>query len=408
MKTMRIVQVSVGSVRMPPQEGSAPLQVIFNTSKHLARMGHEVLILDRRYHRYDPPVERVEGVEIVRLRAPMVQFGRAPASLRFVLAELSAALFALAVSRYLRRSASNIDIIHLHLTSIGLIVSLLDRGLRNKMFYTCHLSQWALAAGALRVSERVHLLLDSHLMRRVRKVVALNETARKSFLSFGRVKADRIVVLPNGVDTDFFNPNLEIKGAVTRYGLEGKLVVLFVGRFASIKGVEYLIRAAYILVRESGCRDAVFVFAGPYAYAGVDEAIDMKQLFDYIKHHRMEDNIVFTGALPLEEVRVLYAACAIFVLPSLAEGDPLVTLEAMASGKPVIGTRVGGIPNQIREGWNGFLVDPANERQLAERIKHLVENPDERRRMGTNSRQRAVEEFGWGAVAEKLLAAYQS
>jgi hypothetical protein len=64
---MRIVQVSVGSVRIPPKEGSAPLQVMFNTSKYLAKLGHKVAILDRRYTKDDPPVEHIDGVEIIRL-----------------------------------------------------------------------------------------------------------------------------------------------------------------------------------------------------------------------------------------------------------------------------------------------------------------------------------------------------
>jgi hypothetical protein len=149
MERMRIVQVSVGSVRMPPKEGSAPLQVIFNTSKHLARLGHQVVILDRRYTKDDPPAEQLEGVEIVRLKVMQLPLGKAPGFVRFVLAELNAALFALGVSSYLRKNRSNIDVIHLHLTSIGLIVSILNRRLRKRMVYTCHLGEWELSGRKL-------------------------------------------------------------------------------------------------------------------------------------------------------------------------------------------------------------------------------------------------------------------
>ena len=408
MRPVRIVQVSVGSVRMPPKEGSAPLQVIFNTSKHLTRMGHQVVILDRKYSKRDPSVEEVEGVEIARLNVIQLPSSRAPGFLRFILAELNATLFALAVSSYLRKNGSKIDVIHLHLTSIGLIVSILNRRLRGKMFYTCHLSQWALAANKLGISERVHLLLDSYLMRRVRRVIALNDTAKESFTHIGKVKADNIVVVPNGVDTDFFNPNIETAEAVKRYGLEGKLTVLFVGRLAKIKGVEHLVKAADAIVNRFGNKHTLFVLVGSHTYAGVDEPVNMEETLTYIRHHQLDKNIILTGPLPLEEVRYLYAAADIFVLPSLAEGDPLVTLEAMASGKPVIGTRVGGIPNQVRDGWNGFLIDPGDEQQLADRIRHLIDNPVERERMGENSRRHAEEEFDWRKVAERLSSLYQS
>jgi glycosyltransferase involved in cell wall biosynthesis len=69
---------------------------------------------------------------------------------------------------------------------------------------------------------------------------------------------------------------------------------------------------------------------------------------------------------------------------------------------------VGGIPNKIRDGWNGFLIDPGNEQQLAEKIAYLIDNRDDRQRMGENSRRYAEEEFNWGKVSERLLAVYQS
>ena len=366
---MRIVQVSVGSVKMPPTEGSAPLQVIFNTSKHLARMGHEVVILDSKYSKDDSDVDHVEGVEIARLKALQVALVKAPAFIRFILAELNAVLFALAVNSYLRKNRANIDVIHLHLTSIGLIVSLLNKNLREKMFYTCHLSQWVFATNKPSIAEKVHLSLDSYLMRRVKKVIALSDTAKESFITIGKVSADNIVIIPNGVDTSFFSPNIEAKGMASKeYGLEGKLTVLFVGRLAKIKGVEHLIRAADAIVNKFGHKDTMFVLTGSHTFTGVDEPVDMDEIRRHLKRCQLDKHVLFTGSLPLEEVKKLYAAADIFVLPSLAEGDPLVTLEAMASGLPVIATKVGGIPNQIRDGWNGFLVDPGNEHQLSEKI----------------------------------------
>jgi glycosyltransferase involved in cell wall biosynthesis len=405
---MRIVQVSVGSVRMPPKEGSAPLQVIFNTSKHLARLGHQVVILDRRYTKDDPAVEQLEGVEIVRLKVMHFPFAKAPGFVRFVLAELNAALFALGVSSYLRKNSSKIDVIHLHLTSIGLIVSILNRKLRKKIVYTCHLGEWELSGRKLSLFERVHLLLDPYLMRRVNRVIALNNSAKESFVSKSKINADKIVVVHNGVDTDFFRPYTET-GESTRkkYGLEGKLTVLFVGRMARIKGVEHLVKSANILANDFGYGNVVFVLVGPFSFDATEKPINREEMLGFIKQHQLDRNIVLTGSLPLEEVRALYAASDIFVLPSLAEGDPLVTLEAMASGKPVIGTRIGGIPHHIRDGWNGFLIDPANEQQLADKIEYLIDNPEERKSMGANSRKYAEEEFDWKKVAERLLKVYQ-
>ncbi len=404
---MRIVQVSVGSVRMPPKEGSAPLQVIFNTSKHLARLGHQVVILDRWYTKDDPAVEHLDGVEIVRLRAPQIPSPKSPAFIRFILAEFNAAIFGLAASKYLRNNSLEIDVLHLHLTSIGLIISILNRKLRSKMFYTCHLGEWGLVGQRLSLFERIHLFLDPYLMRRVSRVIALNETAKQSFVSRGKVKAENVVVVHNGVDTDFFKPSNDARQAAEKYGLEGKHVVLFVGRLARIKGVEHLLKAADTVVNQFGYRNMLFMLIGSPSFDATERPMTMDEILNYIAQRQLEKNIILTGSLPLEEVRVMYVASDIFVLPSLAEGDPLVTLEAMASGKPVIGTRVGGIPHHIRDGWNGFLIHPANERQLADKIRCLIDNPEERKKMGQNSRRYAEEEFDWVKVAERLLKVYQ-
>jgi glycosyltransferase involved in cell wall biosynthesis len=118
-------------------------------------------------------------------------------------------------------------------------------------------------------------------------------------------------------------------------------------------------------------------------------------------------NAKFTGFVPYEDLKALYSVCDVFVLPSLEEGQPLVLLEAMASGKPLIGSKVGGISMQIRDGWNGFLVEPGNEKQLAEKIRYLVDNEGGRIKMGRNSRKLAEEVFSWEKITERYLEVYE-
>ncbi|MBE0481636.1 MAG: glycosyltransferase family 4 protein [Dehalococcoidia bacterium] len=337
---------------------------------------------------------------------PRIPVPSRPRFLRFFVAELNIVLFALGVSRYLRRNKADIDVIHLHLTSMGLLVSTLNRSLRDKMVYTCHLSQWAYPVEGWTPFQKAHLKLDSCLMKRVRKIIALNAVARERFISFGKVDAQKIVVQPNGVDTSYFSPGAQDPAIARRYQLDGRVSVLFAGRIARIKGVDHLLKAANIVVNRFGRRATLFILAGPEVFTAVDEAMSRKVIDQFLSTHGLQMNVILPGSLTLEELRALYAACDIFVLPSLAEADPLAILEAISSGKPVIGTRVGGIPDKIREGWNGFLVDPGNEQQLADRINYLLENAGERQRMGLNSRTLAEEEFDWSRVVEKLVMIY--
>ncbi|MCX7999169.1 MAG: glycosyltransferase family 4 protein, partial [Leptospiraceae bacterium] len=133
---------------------------------------------------------------------------------------------------------------------------------------------------------------------------------------------------------------------------------MFAGTVTPRKGVEYLIKAGEILKDEK----ILFLIVGNL---NLDKEY-AKRVIEYAKKKNV--NAKFTGFIPYEDLKALYSACDIFVLPSLEEGFGVVLTEALASGKPLIGSNVGGIPMQIRDGWNGFLVEPANEKQLAEKI----------------------------------------
>ena len=189
------------------------------------------------------------------------------------------------------------------------------------------------------------------------------------------------------------------------------MTILFVGRIVPYKGVEYLVKAADIVVNDFGRKDALFLLVGPLAEHGLDKVEHgdyIPKIFSFIKDSDLEANVKLTGAVPFDDLTKLFSACDIFVLPSVAETFGMVVSQAMASAKPVIGTRVGSIPVQIKDGWNGYLVEPANEHQLAEKIKYLIDHPEERRRMGLNGRKLAEDKFDWSWVTEQTLQVYQS
>jgi glycosyltransferase involved in cell wall biosynthesis len=121
----------------------------------------------------------------------------------------------------------------------------------------------------------------------------------------------------------------------------------------------------------------------------------------------VKEKIIFTGIIPQNLVPYYYAMSDIVVVPSLQEAFGLVVTEAMACGKPVIGTRVGGIPDQIIDGYNGFLVRPRSPEEIAEKIIYLVDNPDEARHMGMNGRRIVEERFNIEKRVEKIIPIYE-
>ena len=130
-----------------------------------------------------------------------------------------------------------------------------------------------------------------------------------------------------------------------------------------------------------------------------------RKLKEYVNLNNL--SVEFKGVVPYNDLKALYSACDIFVLPSFEEGDPMSLKEALASGKPLIASNVGGIPMQIKDEWNGFLVEPGNERQLAEKIMLLLDHREEIRKMGRNSRKLAEDEFDWNKVVKRYLKIYE-
>ncbi len=403
---MNVLHVLRGQVKITPQ-GAGVEGYIFHISKRTARLGHRVTILDRRYSTEDSAVEYLDNIEVIRLDVRQIQFGRMPRLLSLIVNELNQILLALKVSAYIRKNGKEFDIIHLHLTIMGNILAQLHRKYRGKMVYTCHVNLWGTGSNQGLIS-KVTLTLDSFLMHRVRRVIALSEEMKQKFVSKGKVKPENISVAPAGVDIQLFSPRVGPDRIKAEYGLKEKIVVLFVGRLARTKGIEYLVKAANILVNEWGYRNVIFLLVGPYQPPeAIDKPVDMEELLRFMDDTQLHQNVVFTGEVPHQELRKFYAACDIFVVPSITDMFPVVVTQALAAGRPVIGTRVGAIPAQIRDGWNGFLIDPGDELQIAEKIKCLVDNPAEKARMGVNGRKFAEEEFDWEKVTAKTLLIYQ-
>jgi glycosyltransferase involved in cell wall biosynthesis len=217
-----------------------------------------------------------------------------------------------------------------------------------------------------------------------------------------------IVVIPTAcVDTTYFTPNLNVDEIIRKYGLQGKKLVLFVGRIIYSKGVHYLIKA-FKLLKESNFVDVKLILIGPTEGFGKESLCSpyFEWLLTLIRAFNLEMDIVQAGTVPREELRKFYVASDIFVLPSIIEASPLVVSEAMASGKPIIASNVGSVSMQVKDGWNGFIIQPGNALQLAQKMEYLLSNPQEIKRMGKNSRKHSEKEFSWKTMTERLYKAY--
>lgn len=229
------------------------------------------------------------------------------------------------------------------------------------------------------------------------KILSVSHELKKRAIDLG-IDEKKIVVVPNGVDIEYFYPRNKDD---VRYRLQlpqNKKIILFVGALRPIKGVDYLITAAKNFVNE----DHILIILGRddgIKNNLIKKTVDLK-ISQYVK---------FVEPRPHEEMPLWISAADILVLPSLSEGRPNVILEAFASEVPVVATDVGGVPELVKDGSNGFLVEPYNYEQIHKRINYLLENESIREAMGKNGKKFIIENgLTWKMHAKKTIEVYNN
>ncbi|RKY41051.1 MAG: hypothetical protein DRP76_00680, partial [Candidatus Omnitrophota bacterium] len=223
----------------------------------------------------------------------------------------------------------------------------------------------------------------AYALKNCNKVIAVSKALKERIVKIG-VSEDKIVVIPNGVDTDLFKP-LERDRCRERLGLpQDKKIVLFVGNLVPVKGVDVLVEA---FARLPADMLLVLVGDGPLK----------NRLQAKVKEFGIENNVIFVGRTRHEAIPYYMNACDIFCLPSLNEGCPNVILEALACGKFVVATKVGSISEIITSGDYGILVSPKNSEALAGAINKVLE-----KKWNPEGISKKVSNRNWTANAEKI------
>jgi len=245
-------------------------------------------------------------------------------------------------------------------------------------------------------------------------VIAVSEDTRRDVLRLFDVDAGRVPVIHNGIDTEFFAPD-PATDELAAYGVDPTVpYALFVGRITRQKGIVHLTRALRYLdpgvavVLAAGQPDTPELAAE--IAAGVAQAQQEGRPVTWIP-----------DMLSRSAIRQLYSHAAVFVCPSVYEPFGIINLEAMACGRAVVASAIGGIPEVVVDGETGLLVPlelspeepmrPADPdrfaRDLAAAVNALIADPARRAAMGAAGRRRAVEHFSWSSIADRTLAVYR-
>lgn len=239
----------------------------------------------------------------------------------------------------------------------------------------------------LQIAHAVLAPLTRWIWRRADRVVAVCD-------SLGRLALDtyphlRYSVVPNGVDLSLFHPRTDAREP-------GPIRCLAVARLIERKGLGDLIRAMALLER------------GRFQLDIVGGGSDEKVLRTLASEQGVGEEIRFLGPLPRAEVARRYRAADMFTLPSSAEAFGNVFAEALASGLPIVGSSIGGIPDLVEHGTNGLLVQPGNIEALAGAIRYLADDPELRQQMAERNRSKAEANLEWSQVTRRYLATYEA
>jgi glycosyltransferase involved in cell wall biosynthesis len=213
-----------------------------------------------------------------------------------------------------------------------------------------------------------------------------------------KLPSNKIAYVPMGVDTALFRPISKEKSRQILGLKNGSLYILFVGRLSPLKGLDVLVDAFVDIAKKYSRVNLILV--GP---STVEEKMYYQKK---IKSLGLEKRIQMAGIFPGRILVLYYNAADIFVFPSLSETFGVALIEALSCGLPVVSSYTGVAPNVIRNGENGFLINPGSKEELIDRVSLLLDNIDLRSEFGKKSRQISLK-YDWKNIGEKLIKIYK-
>jgi glycosyltransferase involved in cell wall biosynthesis len=387
-----------------PQHGIGGMQDhTRDLGRGLARAGHEVEVITSR-HPEGVREERVDGVRYVFVDAPRHQ--NHPVWLRESYAEFVRLHAERPFDALHSESSSAVEhvrrgvhrrlpvVVMVHGALLGLAKARLRSGLRTRrlvpMLRAIRGVQW--------LATHEHFRHGNWYRFRPCEAIVPSRQQVKDTCRSCLLKRSRVHVVPNGIDADLFRPR---RLAETRAELALGHDPLFacVGRLASEKGMHYAVQALALLKGEASNGRLVIVGDGE----------EREGLEGLSRQLGLERRVIFAGPQPHEKVALYLAAADAFLFPTERdEAAPLVLPQAMACGRPVVASRIGGITEVIGDsGECGILIPPGDAPALARAMRTLVADERLRRRLGGAARRRVLEEYTIERMTERTLAVYE-
>ena len=401
---MRKGKLCVLTSSFPKYQGDPVSPFLYELCKHLVKIGHDVHVI-APHHPGAPKFEKMNGINVHRFvyfkpeKLQILAYGsRMPSNI--AKSKLAKLLIPFYMTSLLKKTLTvikrfKIDVIAAFWAIPQGIVGMLAKKTTGRPLLTRVFPVgFALANSKYKFCQP--------LLRAVMgesDVVVPNSNYTSQKLLGLKCSPKKVKVIPPGVDFKKFEQNKIGPETLQRYGIERlDKIVLSVGRLVERKGHKYLLRAMSYL--QSDFRNVKLLIVG----SGPEEG-HLKLLVTKMK---LKDKVIFTGEVTEKELLIFYSRADVFVLPSIVdskgdtEGFGVVLLEAMSAGKPVVATKVGGIPEVVVHKESGVLVQQRNSIALRKAVQIVLSNPTLGNALGKNGRVWVKEKFDWPIIAQKF------
>ena len=365
----------------PPHIGGMEFYVQYLSSK-LAEKGHEVKVFTSSDKNYSYR-EMVDGVDVCRIKI----------STKFYNVPIANTL----LTSLLAEEKPDVIDAHQYPIYFSDVASLASSLRKIPLFLHVHVVPDPKSVFSGFVLKSYYTLIERFTLQASKCIIAPSHVYQTMLTRMG-VNPERIVVVPYGVDLRKFNPGLSDEIFRKQFNLEGSRIILTVGRLNYQKGFHYLIQAMPKILRAVSNAKLVIVGEGEL----------LTYLKDLSNSLGIGDKVVFTGALPQSFISAAYASAEVFVLPSLFESLGISLLEAQAMEKPVVGTRVGGLPEALEENKSGILVEAKKPNELAKATIKLLRDPEKAATMGKYGRKFVEAHYDLESSVDRVLGFYQT
>lgn len=362
----------------PPHAGGAEIQAYYVSNK-LAKDGHDVHVISIG------PTKQVKNQDKIFFKQSFVRhkWRRYPVNFAGMLAYVLK-MFSLA---YILRN--EVDVVQVHMADMPMAPAFLLSKIAHKPYIvTCHGSDIKV------IRKNVFMkFLQEIMLKNASKVVSISREIKDILVNEYALPSHSIKMITNGYDEEWVKRHL-VK--TSNGDSRGNLSLVFVGSLRKVKDPLNLVEVFKIVSERVKNVNLQIVGEGP-----LRQAVERK-----IEKYGLQDRVTLHGEVTHQRALEILASAAIYVMTSVEEGLPTSLIEALALGKPVVATSVGGVPEIVSDGINGLLTPPRLPGKMAQLIERLLKDPALAENLG-KAAAASVKDFSWNKIATEYLNIYR-